>query len=123
ALRGLALGSTPRASEAAAIAVEAAELVAASDGRAAAADYLAGGARSILFAGTAQGAGAGARLRPTLGRGSPPRSCSREQPRRRGRPPATVSPSRTVAATGPGRCCADTTSIAWTRKTLRIPAS
>src|SRR4029453_2474279 len=61
ALRGLALGSTPRASEAAAIAVEAAELVAASDGRAAAADYLAGVASSFLFGGTAQAAWAVAR--------------------------------------------------------------
>jgi class 3 adenylate cyclase len=61
ARRGLALASTPRASEAAAIAVEAAELVAASDGRAAAADYLAGVAGSILFAGPAEAAWAVAR--------------------------------------------------------------
>src|SRR4030095_6095809 len=61
ARRGLALGSTPRATEAAAIAVEAAELVAASDGRAAAADYLAEVASSISGAGTAQAAWAVAR--------------------------------------------------------------
>src|SRR4029453_8786061 len=61
ARRGLALGSTPRAGEAAAIAAEAAERVGASDGRAAAADYLAEVASSILFAGTAQAAWAVAR--------------------------------------------------------------
>src|SRR5262249_6744729 len=86
ARRGLALSSTKHANEAAAIAVEAAELLAVSDGRAAAADYL------------AEVAGF---------------SRSREHSRRRGPSPATVSPSRKVAATGPGRCCADTTSIVW----------
>src|SRR5262245_7507113 len=54
ARRGVALSSTKRASDAAAIAVEAAELIAVSDGRAAAADYLAEVAGSILLAGRAQ---------------------------------------------------------------------
>jgi class 3 adenylate cyclase len=61
ARRGLALVSTPRASEAAAIAVEAAELVAVSEGRAAAADYLAEVAGSLYLSGTAEAAWAVAR--------------------------------------------------------------
>ena len=69
ARRGLALASTKRASEAAAIAVEAAELVAVSDGRAAAADYLAEVASSILLAGTAQAAWAVARHGLTFAEG------------------------------------------------------
>ena len=69
ARRGLALASTKRASEAAAIAVEAAELVAVSDGRAAAADYLAEVAGSISLAGTAQAAWAVARHGLTFAEG------------------------------------------------------
>src|SRR5262249_6961087 len=61
ARRGRALGATKRADEAAAIAVEAAELLAVSDGRPAAADYLAEVASSIFGAGTAQAAWAVAR--------------------------------------------------------------
>src|SRR5262249_21206443 len=59
--RGRALASTKHADEAAAIAVEAAELVAASEGRAAAAGYLAEVAGAIWLAGTAQVAWAVAR--------------------------------------------------------------
>src|SRR5262249_6423884 len=67
--RGRALASTKRADEAAAIAVEAAELIAVSDGRAAAADYLAEVANAILFAGTAQAAWAVARHGLTFAEG------------------------------------------------------
>jgi hypothetical protein len=61
ARRGLVLGSTKRADEAASIAIEAAELVAVSEGRAAAAEYLAEIANTILVAGRAQAAWAVAR--------------------------------------------------------------
>src|SRR5262249_42079957 len=56
ARRGRVLASTKRANEAAAIAIEAADLLAASDGRAAAADCLAEVAGSIWGAGTPQAA-------------------------------------------------------------------
>src|SRR5262245_35675326 len=69
ARRGRALASTNRASEAGTIAVEAAELVAASDGHAAAAGYLAEVACSILYAGTAQTAWAVARHGLTFAEG------------------------------------------------------
>ncbi len=59
--RSLALGATKRADEAAAIAIEAAELIAGSDGHAAAASYLAEVAGSIFMAGTAAAAWAVAR--------------------------------------------------------------
>jgi class 3 adenylate cyclase len=61
ARRGLALASTKRANEAAAIAIEAAELVAVSDGHAAAASYLAEVAIWIFSVGTAPVAWAVAR--------------------------------------------------------------
>jgi hypothetical protein len=54
ARRGLALASTKRASEGAVIAIEAANFLAVSDGRAAAADYLAEVAFLITQGGTAQ---------------------------------------------------------------------
>ena len=84
----VALASTKRASEAAAIAVEAAELVAASDGRAAAADYLAEVANLILLAGTAQAAWAVARHGLTFAEGrrdSDLGGAARTRPRSRGR--------------------------------------
>src|SRR5262249_56093306 len=56
ARRGRALASTKHASEAGAIAIEAAELVAASEGRAATAEYLAEVAGLISLAGTPQAA-------------------------------------------------------------------
>ena len=56
ARRGFALASTKRANDAAAIAVDAADLIAVSDGRAAAADYLAEVAGSIALAGTRRAA-------------------------------------------------------------------
>ena len=61
ARRGLALVSTKRASEGAAIAIEGANFIAVSDGRAAAADYLAEVAFLITQAGTAQATWAVAR--------------------------------------------------------------
>ena len=61
ARRGLVLALTKRADEAAAIAIEAAELIAVTEGRAAAAEYLAEIANMILVAGTAQAAWAVAR--------------------------------------------------------------
>src|SRR5262249_52834904 len=69
ARRGRALASTKHASEAGAIAIEAAELVAASEGRAAAAEYLAEVAGVISVAGTPQAAWAVARHGLTFAEG------------------------------------------------------
>src|SRR5262249_36755920 len=69
ARRGRVLCLTRRADEAAAIAIEAADLLAVSEGRAAAADYLAEVAGAIGTAGTAEAAGSAARHGLTFAEG------------------------------------------------------